>query len=75
MVNNPSFTSSAITNTDLYTKLLQKSSATVADLSNLFLTTHFSYTLDSHAIVYNSDIIGKSSYHDASAAVNVGTQV
>jgi hypothetical protein len=51
MVANP-----GINDTDLYTKLLQKPGL-VATGSNLQLSTHFSYTLDTKPIVYNSDIV------------------
>ena len=57
--SNLTFTSN---NNNLYTYLLQKPWA-VWYLSNIFLATHITYTIDWKTVVYNSDIVWKDSYH------------
>jgi hypothetical protein len=57
----------------IQSRLLQKEGAVVNNLSNLQFSTHFAYTIDGKDIRYNSDIIGKSSYHSASSW-DIGSQ-
>jgi hypothetical protein len=58
MTSNPGIAAS----TTFYTKLNQVQGTQVTNLSNLQLSTHFAYTLDSKNVIYNSDIIGKPNY-------------
>lgn len=48
---------------NLYTRLIQKQNTIIETISKIFLSTHFSYTLDGHAITYNSAVVGKDSFH------------
>lgn len=70
MIANPM--SPILGSTHLYSFLKQNPNL-IGNLSNLYLSTHFSYTLDGHNILYNSDIIGKTQYHTGSTG-NIGTQ-
>lgn len=54
---------------DLITKLTMTWSA-MLDLSNTYLSSHISYTLDSLDIVYNWDVIGKANYWDNTGSWN-----
>jgi len=48
-----------------FNTLLTQEGWTIEDISQTFLSSHISYTLDGQSIVYNGDVIGKSNYHDA----------
>lgn len=48
---------------NLYSRLIQKQNTLIETISNIFLSTHFSYTLDGHAITYNSAVVWKDSFH------------
>jgi hypothetical protein len=61
--------------TDFYTKLVQKQNTQVSNLSNLQFSTHFSYTLDSKNVIYNSDIVGKTGWYWSNTLVQVWNQV
>lgn len=70
MIVNPM--SPILGSTPLYS-FLKQNPGLVGNLSNLYLSTHFSYTLGGHNVIYNSDIIGKTQYHTGSTG-NIGTQ-
>lgn len=73
MVVNPMSPLPNPTTTSTLTTFLQQQANAVANLSNLFLSTHFAYTLDAHNVVYNSDVIGRSSFYNT-ATTNSGSQ-
>jgi hypothetical protein len=58
----------------LISQLVQKPNIIVTSLSNIWLASHITYTLDGKTIVTNSDIIGKSSYYGPTT-LNIGNQV
>ena len=60
--------------TFLYSQLVQRPN-TVSTLSNLMMSTHLKYRLNGKSIVTNSNLIGKSSFHDAGPAPLAGNQV
>ncbi len=57
----PTSASPSLSN-NLYTKLIQKPGVVGNTLSGIYLSTHISYNLEGHSVVYNSDIIGKNNY-------------
>jgi len=65
---SPGFHLGTVANHPLLSQLVQKPNIVVTNLSNLWLASHLSYTLDGKAINTNSDIIGKSSYFGAPTA-------
>ncbi len=60
----PTSASPSLSN-NLYTKLIQKPGVVGNTLSGIYLSTHISYNLEGHSVVYNSDIIGKNNYFGA----------
>ncbi len=71
MVVNPGYSPTNL----LYTKLVQKQNTQVSNLSNLQLSTHFAYTLDSKSIIYNADIVGKTGWFWSNTLVVLWNQV
>jgi hypothetical protein len=71
---SPSYSLWTVNGYPFKSQLVQKPSVIVTNLSNLWLTTHLSYTLDGKNITTNSDSIGKDSYFWA-ATPNLGSQV
>ena len=47
-----------------FNTLLTQEGWTIEDISQTFLSSHISYTLDGRDVVYNWDVIGKDNYHD-----------
>ncbi len=68
------YSSSFPNSTFLISQLVQRPN-TVSNLSDLYMSTHLKYRLNGKSIVTNSDLIGKSSFHDTGVAPSVWTQV
>ncbi len=47
-----------------FNTLLTQEGWSIEDISETFLSSHISYTLNGLDVVYNGDVIGKSNYHD-----------
>ena len=61
---NPSF---PVTDHILVSQLVQNAGELVSNLSDLFFSTHLSYSIDGKPIVLNSDIIGKTWWYFGAA--------
>jgi hypothetical protein len=71
---SPSYSLGTVNGYPFKSQLVQKPSVIVTNLSNLWLTSHLSYSLDGKNITTNSDSIGKDSFFWA-ATPNLGSQV
>jgi hypothetical protein len=70
---NPSF---PVTDHLLVSQLVQNAGELVSNLSDLFFSTHLSYSIDGKPIVLNSDIIGKAwGYFGAAPTTSAWNQV
>jgi len=59
-INNPNLT--IFTWSHIISTLLTQTWGIIGNLSNSYLSSHISYKLDTHNIVYNSDILWKTNY-------------
>jgi len=65
---NPFSNGSATYN--LLTNLVQSPGATIDDVQSTFLSSHIGYSVNGQSVVYNSDVVGKSSYYDSTISNN-----